>query len=461
MKTKKTEEDYFLQSALREISLLRKHFNIKGQSENVEIVREITPKNVIDFFREYFAAVRPPNLGDAKILPPIDINKLRGWYLGQPDANVLLNLIVRHCLYVDQIVLTDPFIDLPHNQVLERPQAWIEVILNRALCLCALEEWIKRGIIMVTPSLLYYHPEIQQFILNNRFMFLSPHSKEFQQEAEEHIFIRLLVNEPVSTRNSIFDVFEKMGKGFSASGKNELLRKAQEYESKYPIRFRLPFEFYKKHFKDSERIGQIIDFSLGMPLAVAPFIANEIGAFLIFEQKYIYNELLRNKSTVSKRNDTLQQIAIAFQNLDFPFLHNVPLNQALALREKGYLSKFRVYLRDLWALTVERQDDDLLDNKIFDFLDRLKAEYTTLQDEWKSIQNELKAKAVTSGLVVGLSAGSALVFGNIDLPLSTISGLGAGLLKEHFLGGYSNTSEKIAKTKNQPLFVFLSLEKKL
>jgi len=72
----------------------------------------------------------------------------------------------------------------------------------------------------------------------------------------------------------------------------------------------------------------------------------------------------------------------------------------------------------------------------------------------------LRTKAITSGLIVGLSAGSALVFGNITLPLSTISGLGAGLLKEQFLGGYSNTSEKIYQTKNQPLFVFLALEKK-
>jgi hypothetical protein len=114
----------------------------------------------------------------------------------------------------------------------------------------------------------------------------------------------------------------------------------------------------------------------------------------------------------------------------------------------------------MWDLSSSKLSDADFESQIQEFADRLSSEYAELQQEWENIKRELRTKAITSGLIVGLSAGSVFVFGNINLPLSTISGIGAGIVKEQFLGGYSNTSEKISQTKNQPLFVFLELEKK-
>ncbi|MBI3173239.1 MAG: hypothetical protein HYZ25_05935 [Chloroflexi bacterium] len=458
MTNKHGKNNYFIQSALKEISLFRKHFHIVGQGDEVKVLAEISPLDVLNFCKEYFAFVRPTQLSSSKILPQADATRLRGLYLGQPDANILLNLIVRHCLYVDQIVLIDPFNDLPYNQIAERPAAWVEVLVNRALGLCALEEWIREEIVIVIPSLLYYKPELRDSILRKWSMLLPILTKKkVNEDYGKFMTLRLLLSVEEVNRFSVLDVLDKMGDKYSLEDKDELLSLAKDYEEKYPIRFRLNQEFYDKYFKSSQR-GQIIDFSFGTSLLVANDIADTIGAFLIFEHQFIYQELSEIERGRETQTDIFQQLGISFQQLDFPFLHNVSLQDALMLRKKGYLSRFRVYLRDMWMLSSEKQNLHTLEAKTFDFIDRLKAEYSVLQQEWESIKSDLRMKAIASGVIIGLSAGAAFVFGNIDLTLSAVSGLGAGVIKENFLGGYSGTSERIKETRKQPLFVFLALE---
>jgi hypothetical protein len=43
MSNKRSKPDYFVRSALKEVSLLRKHFNVRGQGDDVGVTREISP----------------------------------------------------------------------------------------------------------------------------------------------------------------------------------------------------------------------------------------------------------------------------------------------------------------------------------------------------------------------------------------------------------------------------------
>jgi hypothetical protein len=452
---KKSKRSYFVQSGLKEASLLRKHFSIRGQGDDVKLTGAFSPSKIKDFYREYFASVRPPNLGDDKILPKPERSKLRAWYIGQPDVNVLLNLVIRHCLYVEQIVVVDPFIDLPHDDVLNRPQVWAQTIINRALCLCALQDWIEQEIILVIPSLFYYYPELIQLISQMPYAFYPHQTDEQRREFERCLIIHLLVNEPPETRDALLDVIASMGRPFAEGERADLLDETEEYESKYPIRFRLSSDYYEKHFKGAETPSNIVDLTLSVPLLLAPVIAQQIGAFLIFERRLFYDMLSANQEPLNATSDSLQQLAVAFQELDFPFLHNVPLKQALELRKKGYLHSFRVYLRDLWSTVAEAEEDESLDAKILDFSDRLKSEHVTLEQEWNNIRNELRVKAATSGLIAGLSAASAIAVGNIDWKAGAIAG--AAVLKEH-IAGYTGSSAKLQETYRNPLSVFLMLK---
>ena len=457
MSARETKSNYFVQSGLKEISLIRKYFNIKGQGDDVRVEREVSPSGIKGFFKEYFASIRPPKLRDDNIFPKPDNLKFRAFYLGQPDVNLLLNLVVRHCLYVDQIVFVDPFMILPHNDVLQRPQVWAQILVNRALCLCALEEWINQELIIVIPSVFFYHPEFNQIISQAPQAFMPLINEQHHREFEHQLINRILIDEPPDSRASVLDSIAKMGKNFTEGEKEEFIQQAAEYEAKYPIRFRLSLAYYERYFSGAKEISQMEDMTLSVPILLAPIIAEGMGAFLIFEHRSDYELISSNQQLLNSRSDTNQQLALAFQGLDFPFLHNVSLKEALALRRKGYLNSFRVYLRELWA-TISRTDEAAsLDNKIFEFTDKLKAEYSVLEKEWDDIRKELRLKAITSGLTIGLTASSAIAIGNFNLTISSMIGAGAGLIKETIYG-YFGSSDKIREIYKRPLSAFLMLK---
>jgi hypothetical protein len=450
-------QDYFVRSALKEISLLREHFHIKGQGDDVNVAGEISPLDIKKFFKEYFAFVRPANLSEDKIRPKIDTTKIRAWYLGQPDINLILNLVIRHCLYVDQIVIVDPFIILPHADVINQPQVWAETLINRALCLCALEDWIAQEIVLIIPSVFHYHPELEEAMAQNPSAYMPKMTKQQYKELEHKFIVDLLVDEPLAQRASLLDLIEAMGRELGDNERENLLAEAAEYENAYPIRFRLSSEYYTKHFKGSQEISQVFASTLSSPMSYAPILAEQMGAFLIFEYRLLYDIITENYYKKDVVENPFQKIAIAFQNVDFPFLHNVSLKDALKIRKKGYLHRFRVYLRDLWTSVSEHPDTNLNDAQILEFSDRLKSEYSILEEEWNNIRQELRIKAITSGLTVGLSAGTAIAFGNINWTIGAVAGTSFGLLKEQF-SGYVGSTDKLNATHKNPLSIFLMLK---
>lgn len=353
----KLSNDYFLESGKAEIRILRKHFHIIGSGDNVRIAREITPEDITNFFREYLSRVRPSNLGDEKIFPQSDRTKLRSLYMGNPDANILLNVIVRHILYVDQILIVDPFLTLPPfehpKSPTKHPEMWVQVLANRALCLCALEDWVKSGLIVIFPNIFYHHPA--KLRIPNR-LYVGDKQKKLM---EERMIRNMLVNEHPEVRDSVLDVLVKMGKKISTDERTQLLNEVHQYEEENPIRFIFPKGCFDKYFGKSETISTAALESTGLPIVHASEIAGIVGAFLIFEDQFLYDILCTNVAQNDKRSDLLQQLSLAFQKLEFPFLNNVPSQKALELRNKGYLLSFRRYLRELW-IAITMNDERLL-----------------------------------------------------------------------------------------------------
>ncbi len=444
-KSKKILYDYFIESGKKEIKLLRKHFHIVGSGDNVRVGKEVSPEDVTNFFREYLAKIRPSNLGDEKIFPKPDPSKLRALYRGTPDANILLNIIIRHTLYVDQILIVDPFLTLNFNGprgVLNKPEIWVSGLINQALCLCALEDWIELGLLLIFPNVFYYHPE--RLKIPESLQITDKQSKA----SEEKLIRNMLLGESPENRNSLLDVIARMEKNITDNERAQLLEDVDRYEHENPIRFKLPSNYFRKHFAKSETFSEVhISSSGGLPIIHAPEIATETGSFLIFEHQFEYEILCGNMEQGDKKIDSLQQLSLAFQNLDFPFLHNVPSKKALELREQGYLLSFRIYLRDCWQVITTTNDQQLLDTKIAEFRERLTSEYKILENDWRQIRKDLFTSAVITGAVTGLTvvASGSILLGVVSTLASTTATPASQSIKD------------LRQTNQKPLAVFLKL----
>ncbi len=450
--------DYFREAGLREIRLLRKHLPLTGYGENIALADSISPAQVKSFYKEYLASVRPQRLGLDKILPKPDPLILRGLYIGNPDANTLLNLIVRHALYMDQIVVFDPFQDPLYlkgdGDILIYPEKWVEEVANRALCLCAIQDWVERGIVLISPQYSYYFPEKLERAVEK----LSESGFQIPvdpgMDDRFNVMVRLFVQQEPDERDSLFQVFEKMGFQLSTDEKADFLDKVEIYESKNPIRFRLPKRFYSAKNFPSGHFGQIINYSNGIALPLAYPIAEATGSFLLFENQALYDTLSDMIKAKVPTNDPFEKLGLAFQKLDFEFLNNVPLSKALEFREQGYLKKFRIYLRDLWMTASSAEAGNDLDIVIRDFIDRLTIEYSDLKKEWEKINSDLRTNAVIKGMVAGLTTVAAS--GQLNLTMGAVAGLGVSILTG--LSDYQSYTKDRSVLEKNPLAVFIKLQ---
>lgn len=448
--------NYFVRTGIKLIQLLRKHFPIEGQNENVHLYDTVRPEYVESFYTEYIASVRPPQLRNEKIFPKPNYEILRALYLGSPSANSLLNNLVRHSLYSDQILLTDPFqsivmLDSAQN-VREDPGIWMDVVVNRAIALIAISDWIESDIVRVIPNAFYYHRDVlfqSADELEERGITIP---KDFGEQVVEDFIIELLLSQEQSTWNDLLDSIEGMGNPMSADEREYFKSRAIDYQQQFPIRFRASSEILDKYKYPQGFPSKMISSGGGTPVHLAPDVAKLTGSFMLFERKSNYNLFIENFQHDSPTE--FQEIALAFQDLTFPFLHNVPIDVALDAHREGYLSKFRSYLRETWQIAGANDPQIYSESASQAFRDKLNSEFSDLENEWTQIRNRLRLGAISHGIISGASA---IVAGTIHWTIGATGLLGtlASSIKD-----YREISSQLDQASRNPLAIFINLSRK-
>lgn len=449
-------DDYFARTGAKLIRLIRKHFHIEGTGEKLKLHATIRPASVESFFTEYVASIRPANLGPRKIVPRPDPGILRALYIGSPSATSFLNNLVRHSLYADQILITDPFqsivmLDHPRS-VRDEPAIWMDVVVNKAIALCAIADWITSDIVRLMPNPYYYHREVlfkSAVEWENRGIKVAP---EYTDDVEEEFLVELLLSEEESHWDALLDSLEALGRPMTDPERAHIKLTAREQEAQFPIRFRLTREMMDKIDPRKGLPSKMIAQGGGTPFHLAPELAKLTGSFMLFEKRRSYDLLVRNLGRPD--SDRFQEIALAFQELEFPFLHNVPIGVALEAHGKGYMAGFRNYLRDTWSLVKTDGLDEYSVEASRAFRDRLIDEYANLQQEWDGLRRDFKLGAISRGIWTGASV---VVAGTLNWAVGSagfVSGL-ASAVKE-----YGEFASKFDVARSKPLSVFVELARR-
>jgi len=185
---------------------------------------------------------------------------------------------------------------------------------------------------------------------------------------------------------------------------------------------------------------------------LAPEVSLLTGAFMLFENRRTFDILAQN---FGKPRSQFPQIALAFQDLEFPFLQDVPLEVALAARRQGYLANFRVYLRNTWGDITNESHDAEAGEITKAFADRVASEYADLQADWSRIRQDLTLGAVSRGMLAGTSA---IVAGNLHWAAGAAGVVGslASAVDE-----YRKIAADVSVGKRNPLAVFMQLARKM
>ncbi len=464
---------------LEEIRSFKEIFEVKLTDDELRLSKSITDSDVL------LLVERVQNLWGSKAdllsqMPAKTDLRFRALYFGSPDILSTVNLLARYSLYCDQIIVVDP-LSIFHGMSrtfkqspFQEPQAWVRQIVRNGVYLASLEEWIRNDLIFATAfPLSLYHPLKQKHVaeMETRLAQMSPDkwddmvrdtidaqfysaftptelSTMEPAKADMEMIRRLAEDDkwwerlsphmPKITREKVMGTLQSMKRR-----KEEISRTIKHLQQE-PRRYEWALQ---REFEPRMNV-----FGSGMNLLDAKWFAETTGSHLVTDRRSVWNEILadepeQNTQQSEKLKRRMSALAEAFQNLEFYFLNDVPLDFALQIRKENRLVGFRTYLRDFWnKIRREGQTEEQRLAIIQEFQDNLDASYQQFKKEFAEIRKVVMSKIA----LAGASGAGAILSGQLALGLFSLGVLASAL-----------PDEAKKQTKHaQALSVFLDLERR-
>jgi hypothetical protein len=268
---------YLRQSGVRLARLCRKYFHIEGDGDHLRVERPVTNRDVIGFFEEYGAAIRPHGLSPIKVLPS-QSSALRTFLWARPATDSILNDVVRLSLYSDQVVIVDPFskhvagwryqpgIRGPMNE----PGLWIQTLVNWGVLVCALEPWIAADFVALVPEPANFIPGVPHFEeLARRALKDGTYARDLTPDVVQD----MLVAAAFTSRDEaeLRQVLRLTLGEISDTELEEIAEALRRYQEAHP----------RRYVPSDPKQGALISHGSGQNIYEASWIAEQIGGFLV------------------------------------------------------------------------------------------------------------------------------------------------------------------------------------
>lgn len=310
---------------------------------------------------------------------------LRALFLGFYEPDTILQSVMRYSLYTDQIFLVNPFWPThcmrPGVGPIESPITWLEDTFKNVGIILLLEPWIRDGLVQLIPDPRKFDPMFEREMsrlanLREAFRKLQggPDTSDMGPVVRRH-FARVVARLPAEKRWTAIDDDKWM---IPTSERRAFLAHCNG------VRTTDPFCLDRER-EDGEE--QAVFFRMGMKLEPALIVAEQIGAYPYTDVRERWRELLAS-AVLPREASPWTPLTQAFQRLTFPFLNNVDLRFAHAIRQDGRLESLRALLRRIWEVSKAGATVDL-EGSARIFCDELTAEYRKAQAEWEQIRIDL------------------------------------------------------------------------
>ena len=325
---------------------------------------------------------------------------LRALYLGEYEPELMVENVVRFCLYTDQIVLINPF-ENPNimaeefNPILH-PGEWKHETLKTIFHLMLMAPWIEKGFVVFIPNPGDFDAKLristwkmaEERLKNTRHTKADINTSFLKKRVE-----RMLLSAP---RSHIESKLREMDPGKSDA---EIREVADFMEAE---RLRDPFLTGETLDKMP---SQMMAARTGANLEMGIYICQTMGAFPYTNMRFRWNEILGARQQFDPTMEVWSPLTNAFQQLKFKFLDSVDPKFAYSMRQDGRLEGFRSFLRKIWKSVDGQPDPSKGEALARDFRDELSQSYSEAKAEWNKIDIDLlkwAGPAVAAGLASGL-----------------------------------------------------------
>lgn len=459
---------------LRLIDALRKIFCIEGSSHKVHITAQPRPEQIIEILDYIHKDVwTPQNVSSAsELLDNDDTVAQRVLYMGGGLPSDIQGFLARSGLLGSIILIPDQmavlaFSNSEHpDSPRKNPASWIKAFIEWAYYICALEEWIRKGVVYLFPPLVVTNPDEWQALAKS----VDSTRDAEQMEALKYILLPSMVAQMrtqsgyIAAFSKDADLREKHAKlladdkaleeiAIKKIGKSQKL--GPEHIAEYRKHARKPSFDYpiEQQIDFTGTSGSMTMSGSGVAVMHLPILIEKYKCVPITDQKSQrlmldwYEREFSGRLSLGKKGKALNAAA----NLEIEVLNDVPLDFVLEVRESELAKRFREGLMKKWAEMQLISDEKDLEDQVSVYSEQVKADFEEFKKEWKSIRARALRDFTISG-ITGAGAIAAAGFSHhwmFSLALPVINVLN-GLSK---IGGTD-------KLKLNHSYIFLELERR-
>jgi len=398
----------------------------KDYFDNKKFKNAITP-DVIRKLHEYIKIIWPDaNDLDRIISENNDSNS--ALYLGYYEPASIIRGINRHSLYSEKIFVIDPFIDPrtikeEFNPIIN-PEKHLENTIQDIRTWINLYPWINAGIVNIirNPCDFNYPLTLECFDKsekrNNEYPELKEIIKIIPTEIKKDLEQWHLLLQPDI---KIIQDLKNVGINYSD---NDILKTINKIRADHPYFVSLEHSKYGKE--------RLFAYKGGANFDMAKLIASALNSHLITDIEYRWKEITIEHKSLNIKQNHWSSFSKAFQSIDFSFLNNVKVEDALEIRKENYLDNLRTFLSKIW---INCTQENMFDEKsIFLLEEELKHHINESEIEWNEIKRKYFKKigigsAVTIGASEAIASGSA-VFMIGSLLINGLTNLGISWLEK-------------------------------
>lgn len=353
-----------------------------------DIKRACTPEAV----RKIHEAVIQlwPNEDDYYRLLADEQGNESGIYIGDYEPEHIMRGVSRHAIYSDSIILFDPFLNprviAPGLNPLLHPEKHRSSTLKNLYLWISLFPWIEAGLVKIFPSPTDFDADLA----------LETHRAQEMRYKNNPVLTAAMAEsaemiEDLARSYHTFSILhtpdEKLAEDYRRKHPEEtaddllaFLKEVQEMRESHPY-------FIAGSLGIGRGQGEITTVTSGGSYPIAKMVAEITGSHLITDIPTKWREIQIDRRESGVELGRWTSFAKAFQAVELPFLSNVPLDAALALRKEDRLMAMRTFLRKLWKAC--RSADEFSEANAAELAGELESTVAAADVEWKQIDRDL------------------------------------------------------------------------
>ena len=335
-----------------------------------------------------------------------------GLYIGNYEPEYMLRAVSRHAIYSESIILFDPFLDprviAPRFNPLLHPERHRSSTLKNLYLWISLAPWIEAGLVKILPSPTDFDADLalethrlQELKYEN-----NPELRAAMADSADaiedlaHSFRTFAVLHTPDEK--LADQYRKANPDGSPDDVLTFLKEVHAQRESHPY-------FIPGSLGIGENQGELTTFTSGGSYPIAKMVAGITGSHLITDISSKWREIEIDRRDSGVELGRWTSFAKAFQAVDLPFLINVPMGAALALRKEERLRGMRTFLRKVWKSS--RSADEFSDANALELAEELQSTIAAAEREWNQIDRDLLSWAGGSAVLsaaIGVATGNFL-----------------------------------------------------